>query len=125
MNACSYKLQYFHDFFPVENAQQVADFVTKHRHDQQMTAFWLWDGDLAAMALFINGEAATLYHDASMGMSWNGQEVDEHETMEFMLENGQVDEYPVAYSIEVEPAIQAFAECADKGQRSQSVHWVE
>ncbi len=98
---------------------------------QQFSDIWLDESDNGpALAMLVNGERAWLLylrdHEGDPGLSSRNPHYegspDAH--MEFILDNGQLDLYPISWTLTVEKAIAACEYfVATSGGRSPDILW--
>ena len=83
---------------------------------------WLLIDDQMVGAFFHNGEHACVYRDDCGGWSHNPGN-SWVEMALFVLENGQLDEFPMVHCIDYDAAMNAFIELARTGNRSADIQW--
>jgi hypothetical protein len=114
----------------VSTAADLSSFWRAVR-ERQLSEVWLACGEEGpALAMLVNGEHAWLMYlrdqDGDPGLSSRNPEYagSSDELLEFMLANGQRDEYPIAWTLPLE---QAMAVCeyfvTTQGDRSPEIVW--
>jgi hypothetical protein len=96
----------------------------------QFSEVWLRRADATSLAILVNRRSAWLtYFRDDGGQSFSSRNADyagpDDATMEFLLSNGQMDEYPVAYTIPTSEALRAAEHYFRTGERSPRVTWEE
>jgi hypothetical protein len=89
---------------------------------------WLDCSDGKALSMLASGDRAWLMFlrepgDAGFSSRGNDALVKEEATLDFRLSNGQVDRYPVAWTIPREVATQALEHFFEHGERAPFVKW--
>ena len=102
----------------------------KQVREQQFSELWLDAGDDGpSLAILVNGTNAWLmylqhYGDSgfhSLNRSYDGPV---EQNMKFELSNGQMDEYPVAWTLALDDVFQACVYFATtRGRRSPAIAW--
>ena len=75
---------------------------------------WLFIDDEMVGAFFHNGDHACVYRNSDGAWSHNPNN-SEDEFAPFVLENGQLDEFPLSHCIDYNSAMDAFLECRRLG----------
>lgn len=82
----------------------------------------------AAMGTLINGERALLLFEDEDDESFHafnpGSDESRGEKVDFILSNGQRDEYPAQECLPVEEALRALIFFFEKGEKPDWIHWV-
>lgn len=99
----------------------------ENRKDGKYGAFWLVD-ESPKLALFINNESACLYYMPensddkwSKNPEFTGKEED---TLDFLIENYQLDDMPLEFVIPTKQAIEAFVYFYKNHDLSSELQWL-
>ena len=119
------KLQVFLEEKEIASEERLREEL-KHRKDDGFGAFWLIE-DNPILALFINRENACLYYmpeteDDSWSKNKEPQKI-EMDTVDFMIENYQVDEISKDVVISTSDAIEAFIYYYQNKKLSDAIEW--
>ncbi len=118
------KLQVFQDIYSPSSENELRKLL-KQRHEDIYGAFWLIEEE-PTMALFINREKAVLYFRPLDGEDiWaTNPDLDDSETsIGFLIENYQLDDFPLEMVIDADKAVEAFVQYFKKGELQSSIHW--
>ncbi|GAA5509366.1 hypothetical protein [Novipirellula caenicola] len=105
----------FHDVESVDHLRDAVESIAEATN-------WLFIDDEMIGAFFHNGEHACVYRDSDGAWSHN-PENSEDEFAPFVLENGQLDDFPLSHCIEYDAAMDAFIELARTGELSGKIKW--
>lgn len=83
---------------------------------------WLLIDDEMVGAFFHNGVYACVYRNSDGAWSHNPNNPGD-EFAPFVLENGQLDEFPLSHCLDYDSAMEAFLELARTGELSPKIQW--
>lgn len=116
------RLQSMQEFHEVESIDHVRDLISHLVDEDGAGAFWLHRDGACELALFLNGSLAAVYRNTDGAWSHTpGNPEDEY--AQFMLENGQIDDFPLSQCVSVSDGIAAFLETADSEALSTRIAW--
>ncbi len=119
------RLQHYERFFEVQSSEELrAVIATAHPAGSRYSAFWLHCDDEPALSLLLHGDRATLCYEPGLRWSRNPDpDVDPMATVEFQLENGQIDAMPLDTVVSVDAGIAAFAHFLETEELGGPVAW--
>lgn len=104
-----------HQVDSVDDLQEVVESICEATN-------WLFiDGEMVG-AFFNNGEHACVYRNSDGAWSFNPNNPKD-QVAPFILENGELDEFPLSHCIDYESAMDAFIELARTGELSTRIQW--
>jgi hypothetical protein len=123
------KLQIFDKEFKVNDIEELRKHL-KFRYKEKYGTFWLEADNGESLAIFINGMNACMFYikeiDDSGLSSLNQIRADNfEETMEFIIDNYQMDEYPLAMVIPITKALEEFEGFFKTGKLPRIITWNE
>jgi len=129
-----WELSINNDTFVVSSRDELRGYLAQARQPEFLE-LWLAqdddDNDHGAMSLLANGDRAWLmhlrHHDGDAGFSSRNPTYDgpPDATAQFRLSNGQLDTYPLAWTISRERALQAIGHFFETGERAPWIAWHE
>jgi hypothetical protein len=118
------RLQYFQEFFEPSSIEEVRFLLHDLSSRRARTAFWLWEDNRPVLGLFLNGNNAILCYEPTLAWSKaTGYEGDPEATMQFELENGQLDDLPQDSVVSFELGIAAVLDYFEHGRLSDNIEW--
>lgn len=123
-------LSVFRDNYEVQSVDELRLHL-QFRHEGQFGAFWITAAkdEFPAMALFINGAQACMFYIREEGdPGFHSLGIDSQnfkDEVDFVIDNFQMDLYPVAMVIPTSQGISAFEEFFRTGVQPSSVGWFE
>lgn len=121
------KFSIFDKNIKINNSEEL-ELNLEHRFKEKFVAFWLERPNQNSMALFINGEHSCMFfirepgdpgfHSISENPNWD-------ETLEFVIDNYQLDEYPLAMVVPTKDAKKELIEFYKTGNFGKYVDWFE
>ena len=117
------KLQVFLDTHEIQDEDELRQHL-EFRKGNWGAFWWVEDDSTPVMGLFLNGGDGCVYEDRTCEWSSNPDRADDFEsTVEFMIENGQVDDFPACSVIPASAAVEAFIDFYRTGRRSDAISW--
>lgn len=111
------------DFHDVECVADIRNLIDQLLTDSGVGAFWLHRDGNAELALFLNGAHAALYRDTDGAWSNSPSQPDD-QFEQFILENGQIDEFPLSQCVPTQLGINAFLDTVNNGTLSPRIEWL-
>jgi len=129
-----WELSINNDTFVVPSREQLRGYLAQARQPEYLE-LWLTrdddDNDHGAMSLLANGDRVWLmhlrHHDGDSGYSSRNPTYDgsPDATVPFRFSNGQLDTYPLAWTVSREHALQAIEYFLVTGERVPWITWHE
>jgi len=110
------------DFHDVDAASDLAGLLERLITPDGTGAFWLHRDGACELALFLNGRRAAVYRDSDGAWSQTPGASDD-DCDQFLLENGQIDEFPLSQCVPTVDGIAAFLDTAMTGELSTKIAW--
>ncbi len=118
------RLQYLREFCEPTSIEELRTLVHDLRRGRERAAFWLWEDDRPVLGLFLSGDNAALFYEPTLTWSKATEYYGDPEaTIQFELENGQLDDIPLDAVVPAELGIAAFLDYFERGRPSNKVEW--
>ena len=124
------QLKVFEMKHSVNSVRELRELIT-HRYNELYGAFWLSSGDETrpSLSVYCNGDRACAFYFRESGDSGYysvGSDVgNDSDLVGFVIDNYQLDEYPMEWVVPLSDAVLALEEFLESESLPSAIDWVE